>query len=94
VLRFFLGELKGADLRVRSVTSIEGDELQSAPVDITRLTPAAVAAAAEASTVKPARANVTDLFINILLKNESKQCQRPRRSLSIRSQRVTQCLPL
>jgi hypothetical protein len=55
VLRFFLGELKGADLRVRSVTSIEGDELQSAPVDITRLTPAAVAAAAmvEAAAAAP-----------------------------------------
>ena len=59
VLRFFLGELNPADVRVRNVSAIQGGEIVSAAVDLTRLraapppTPAAgsggMAASARAS---------------------------------------------
>jgi hypothetical protein len=46
VLKFFLGELRPADMAVRNVSSIEGGEIVSAPVDIRRLHGAAPPASA------------------------------------------------
>ncbi len=55
VLKFFLGELRPADIAVRNVLAIEGSEIISAPVDLRRLpmggaAPASAAAPAPAST--------------------------------------------
>ncbi len=49
VLRFFLGELKPADMRVRSVSAIQGGEIVSAPVDLARLRAPPAAAPTAAS---------------------------------------------
>ncbi|QUD86365.1 hypothetical protein [Phenylobacterium montanum] len=54
VLKFFLGELRPADMAVRNISAIEGAEIISAPVDLHRLHAAASApqAPAAASTAR------------------------------------------
>jgi len=53
ILRFFLGELKAADVNVRNVSTIGDGEISSAPVDISRLRAASISGAPAASTTAP-----------------------------------------
>jgi len=59
VLKFFLGESRFADIEVRNVTAIQGNQITSTPVDLTRLRRgggAGTGAGAAASSAAPADA--------------------------------------